>query len=216
MKINWHLSGSEIEQESFRKIEAEMGPHSFDPAEWRVVRRLIHTTADFSIAQDLLFLNNPVAAGREALRRGCFIFCDSNMVRSGLSLEKLRKVNPAYGPDMIRCHVADPEVAAAARVKGVCRSLASMDKIRPFLENAIILVGNAPLLLAGMARMIIEEKLRPSLVIGMPVGFVHVVEAKQMIMATDVPQIVLKGRRGGSALAVAALHGILEYMSEKT
>ncbi|MDD2708498.1 MAG: precorrin-8X methylmutase [Verrucomicrobiae bacterium] len=212
MKIDWNMPPEEIERESFRRIEAEMGPHPFSPAQWIIVRRLIHATADFSLAQDLHFGHSPIEAGLEALRRGAPIFCDSNMIRGGLSLPRLRRAFPGYKPDSIHCRVADPKVMAMARERRIARSLAALELSRNLLAGCILLVGNAPLVLAGAARMIQEENLRPALVIGMPVGFVHVVESKEMIMETSVPHIVLKGRRGGSPLAVATLHAILENL----
>lgn len=209
-QIGWSMTGHEVEAESFRQIEAEMGAHAFSPSERRVVRRMIHASADFSIADDIHFGGDPIEAASEAIGRAAPIFCDSNMVRGGISVARLQQCNPAFSRESIVCYVGDDDVARTAGKRRITRSLAALEKARPILDGAIVLVGNAPLALAGVARMIIEEQLRPALVIGMPVGFVHVVEAKEMIMETDIPQVVLKGRRGGSPLAVAALHGILE------
>jgi len=210
-EINWQMSGAEVEQESFRRIEAEMGPHAFTPQEWPVVRRLIHTTADFSIAKDIYFGHDPIQAAREAVRAGRPIYSDSNMIRSGISLARLSGICPGgYTRELLHCYIADADVAEQARVRGTTRALASLDKARPLLDGAIVLIGNAPLALAGLVRMMNEEGVRPALVIGMPVGFVHVLESKAMLMETTVPQLVIKGRRGGSPLAVAALHGMLE------
>lgn len=214
MIINWKMSGTEIEQESFRQIEEEMGSHSFSPTQWRVVRRMIHTVADFSIAGNVHFGAEPVAAGLEAMKAGAPIFCDSNMIRSGISVAKLKTFCSAYSRDSIHCHVGDEDVAEKAARTGMTRSLAALEKAKPILDGSIVLVGNAPLALAGVARAVEEEGIKPRLVIGMPVGFVHVVESKEMIMATDVPRIVLEGRRGGSPLAVAALHGIMESAAD--
>lgn len=210
MTIDWNMTGPEIEQESFRRIEEEIGAHDFPSAQWPVVRRLIHTSADFTIAENLHFAHNPIEAGLKALADVAPIYCDSNMIRSGLSLAKLQQQNRRYNRESIHCYVADPEVAEEASKRGVTRSLAALKKARPVLNGGIVLVGNAPLALAGIARMIARDGIRPRLVIGMPVGFVNVIEAKNMIMETGVPQIVLKGRRGGSPLSVAALHGIME------
>lgn len=214
MNIDWEMSGKEIEEKSFRIIEEEMGEHPFEIRQWRVVRRMIHTCTDLSIAGDILFANAPIEAGLAAMRDGAPIYSDSNMIRSGLSLAKLQSLNSAYSRESIHCYVSDPDVAKTAREKGITRSLAALGKAKGVLGEGIVLIGNAPLALAGIARMIKEENIRPRLVIGMPVGFVHVVESKEMIMAEDVPQIVLRGRRGGSPLAVAALHGIIESAQE--
>ena len=208
--IDWDLSGPEIEAASFRRIEEEMGPHTFSLPEWHVVRRMIHTCADFTIVEDVTFANDPIAAIHDAVKGRAPVYCDSNMIRSGVSLARLRNLNADYASDDVRCYVADPPVAEQARARGVARSLLAVEKARSWLAGAIVLIGNAPLALAALARMIEEDGIRPAAVIGLPVGFVHVLESKQMIMDTDVPQIVLRGRRGGSPLAVAALHGALE------
>lgn len=212
MSLRWHLDAAEIERESFRIIESECGTlaAALPPEHWRVARRLIHTTADTHIADSLVFRHDPVAAGLEALRRGAPIFCDSKMLRSGLSLEKLRRIRPDYGPERLLCHISDPDVAARAREEGLTRALCSAEKALPALAGGIVLIGNAPLALARIARAILEEGLRPALVVGMPVGFVNVVEAKELLAECPVPQIVLEGRRGGSATAVTTLHAIME------
>ncbi|MEI6148198.1 MAG: precorrin-2 C(20)-methyltransferase [bacterium] len=206
----WNLSPEAIEQESFRRIEAEVGPHPFKPAEWRVVRRLIHTSANFGLVPYIRFQGDPVAAGLAALRAGALIYCDSQMIRNGLSLARLQKINPAYSAARVVCRVDDPAVAEEARRRGQTRALVAVERSRPLLDGAIILIGNAPLALASIARLIETDNLRPALVIGMPVGFVNVIESKEMLMRLETPQIVLEGRMGGSPLAVAALHAITE------
>ncbi len=210
MNINWQMSGIEVERESFRQIEKEINPDNFVAEEWPIIRRLIHTTADFSIADNIYFGNNPIEAARNAIANGATIYSDSNMIRSGISIARLNSYGSGYTRESIQCYIADDDVAKAAKENGTTRALAALEKARPILNDAVILIGNAPLALAGIARMIMEENIKPSLVIGMPVGFVHVLESKEMIMQTDIPQVVLRGRRGGSPLAVAALHGMLE------
>ena len=211
MEIRWNLSGEEIERESFRTIEAECDLCAKLPApEWRVARRLIHTTADLRIADTLVFRNDAIASGLRALRAGAPIFCDSKMIRAGLSIERLRRLNPGYGPESLHCHISDPDVVARAKAEGRTRALCGAEKARPLLDGAIVLVGNAPLALARIARYALEEGVRPALVVGMPVGFVNVVESKQLLARCAVPQIVLEGRRGGSALAVTTLHAVME------
>ena len=215
MDIRWNLSGEEIERESFRVIEAEVDLHTKLPApEWRVARRLIHTTADLRIADTLVFRNNAIASGLRALRAGAPIVCDSKMIRAGLSIERLRKLNPGYSPESLLCYISDPDVIARAKAEGRTRALCSAEKARPLLDGAIVLIGNAPLALARIARYALEEGVRPALVIGMPVGFVNVVESKELLARCDMPQVVLEGRRGGSALAVTTLHAIMESDQE--
>lgn len=211
MEIRWNLSGEEIERESFLAIEAECDLHARLPLpQWRVARRLIHATADLRIADTLIFRHDAIASGLRALRAGSPIFCDSKMLRAGLSLERLRKLNPAYGPERLHCHISDPDVIARAGEEKRTRALCSAEKARPMLDGAIVLIGNAPLALARIARYVLEENMRPALVVGMPVGFVNVVESKDLLARCAVPQIVIEGRRGGSALAVTTLHAVME------
>ena len=125
-------------------------------------------------------------------------------------LPRLKRLNPGYGPESLHCHISDQDVIDRAKLEGHTRALCSAEKARPMLDGAIVLIGNAPLALARIARYALEEGVRPALVVGMPVGFVNVVESKQLLAQCDVPQIVLEGRRGGSALAVTTLHAVME------
>ncbi len=212
-RISWNLPGSAIEAESFRRIDAEVSPERrarFTEEEWHVARRLVHTTADFSILDLLRFHGDPIAAGRDALRSGALIYTDSNMIKSGLSVTRLKRWNSSYTREGIVCEVASKEVAELAAEKGITRALAAVELHRKELNGALFLCGNAPLALAGLIRMILEDGIRPALIIGMPVGFVNVLESKDLLQFVEVPFITLTGRRGGSPLAVAALHAIME------
>ncbi len=202
------MSGEAIEVLSLQTIEQEAPAHSFSPEEWQVVKRLIHTTADFDIAKQIKFSSDAIEAACRALRKGCSIFADSNMIRSGISLARLRQVCPDFGPESIRCHVADADVVAEARQAGLPRSIFAVRKERESIHGGIALFGNAPLALLELNRMIIEESIRPAFVIAMPVGFVHVTESKDEFMSLGIPFIAVMGRRGGSPLAVAALHAL--------
>ena len=202
------FNGEEIEARSFAVIDREAPEHPFNPAEWEVVRRMIHTVGDFSIIPDIRFSPGALEAAGSALREGRLIYCDSNMIRSGLSLARLRRVNPDYGPEKIVCYVADEAVARDSQDLGLPRSLLGLRKARPMLEGAIAVFGNAPIALLELNRMMVEEGLKPALVIGMPVGFVHVVESKQELVTLPVPFIALAGRRGGSPLAVSVIHAL--------
>ncbi len=215
MQIRWHLNAAEIEAESFRIIEEECSLHEDMPLEeWRVARRLIHTSADMHIVKELIFQHNAIASAKNALLSKAPIYCDSNMIKAGLSLARLQVVNPAYTKDDIHCYIADSDVSATAKKLGTTRALCSAEKARPILHGAIVLIGNAPLALARIARYILEENIRPALVIGMPVGFVNVTESKELLQSCSVPQIMLQGRRGGSALAVTTLHAIMEHFTD--
>lgn len=202
------ISGQGIEDRSFAQIDAEASAHSYSSDQWQVVRRLIHTTADFAMSDLTRFSADALASAREGLRAGGTIYADSNMIRSGLSIPRLKKLNSSYERESILCHVADEDVAEEARQTGLPRSFFAMRKAGKKLDGGIVLIGNAPVALLELNRMAREENIRPALVIGMPVGFVHVLESKEELMASDLPYIVLDGRRGGSPLAVAALHAI--------
>jgi precorrin isomerase len=202
------ISGQQIEDRSFAAIDAEAPEHNYTADEWQVVRRLIHTTADFAMCELVKFSPQAISAAEEALRKGAPIYADSNMIRSGLSVARLQKLNSDYQRESILCHVADEDIAAEAKQTGLPRSLFAIRKAGKKLDGAIVLIGNAPVALLELNRMAVEEGIRPALVIGMPVGFVHVLESKEELMTTGIPYVILTGRRGGSPLAVATLHAL--------
>ncbi len=202
------MSGDDIERKSFEIIEREVDQKQFPAKEWEIIRRIVHTTADCEIAQDVFFSRNAVEAGIRALLKPSRIYVDSNMIRSGISLSRLKSVNPSYSSDSIYCHVADADVADAARADGLPRSLHAMRKALTMVDGAIVAIGNAPVALMELNRMIMEGAANPALVIGMPVGFVHVVESKNELMKLPVEYITIRGRRGGSPLAVSVIHAL--------
>lgn len=201
-------SGAEIEDCSLEIIDREAPSHRFAPEEWQVVRRMIHTTGDFGIMDLVRFSPGVIDAAVRSLRRGLPIYVDSSMIKAGLSLERLKAACPAYSKENICCHIADADVADAACSAGLPRSLFALRKARPILDGGIAVFGNAPVALLELNRMIIEEGIRPSIVVAVPVGFVHVVESKLELMELDVPCIILEGRRGGSPLAVSIVHAL--------
>lgn len=212
-QITWNRDGSGIESESFRRIEEEVAPAMrarFTNSEWRVARRLVHTTADFSILPDLEFSGNPSEAGLAALRRGALIYSDSDMIRSGISVPKLKKFHPEYERESILCPITEPAVATLANERGITRALAAVELYAERLNGAIFLCGNAPLALAGVIRLAVERGITPALIVGMPVGFVNVVESKKLLDCVTIPFVRINGRRGGSPLAVATLHAMME------
>jgi precorrin-8X/cobalt-precorrin-8 methylmutase len=202
------MSGPEIEARSMEIIDREAPAHPFRPDEWQVVRRMIHTVGDFGIIEAVRFSPDAVAAGIRALQGCRSIFTDANMIRTGISLARLRGVCGFYRRESVICHVADEDVARKARRSGLPRSLHAVQKAKPLLDGAIAVIGNAPVALMEISRMIIEEGLRPSLVVALPVGFVHVVESKEELMSLPVPFIATAGRRGGSPLAVSVIHAL--------
>jgi precorrin isomerase len=202
------MSGEAIEARSFEIIDREARSDGFTREQWEIVRRMLHTTADFELIESVKFSDDAVDAAAQALCAGRPIFADSNMIRSGISLARLREACLDYGPESISCYVADPDVVAKARETGLPRSLFAVRKALPFLDGGISVFGNAPVALMELSRLIIEEGIRPALVIAMPVGFVHVVESKEELMSLHVPYVAVAGRRGGSPLAVSTLHAL--------
>jgi len=208
------MDGNAIEERSLALIDEEVPPHHYTSDEWAVVRRMIHTTADFSMIELVCFSPDAIDGARLALNAGAPIFADSNMIRAGLSQARLQRVNSQYSPAALHCHVADDDVAQLAKSGHLPRSIFAVRKARKMLDGGIALFGNAPVALMELNRMIKEDGVRPALVIAMPVGFVHVIESKDELMSLDVPWIAIPGRRGGSTLAVAALHALC-ILSEK-
>jgi precorrin-8X/cobalt-precorrin-8 methylmutase len=198
----------EIERRSFAIIDAEVGPHGYDDRQWPVVRRIIHTTADFDFAATTCFSPGAIADGIAALRRGERVLCDTNMVLAGVNKARLA----AFGSDIV-CHVADPEIARGAREQGVTRSKLAMR--RGVLEGCgIFLVGNAPTALFELLELARSGAAHPSLVVGVPVGFVGAAESKEALLATNLPFITCRGRKGGSAIAAAILNALLLLAEE--
>ncbi|PLX83739.1 MAG: precorrin-8X methylmutase [Desulfuromonas sp.] len=197
------LDPHEIESRSFEIIDAEVGPHDYDRRQWPVVRRVIHTTADFDFAAITRFSGGAVEAGIEALRGGARILCDTNMVRAGVNKASLA----ALGGE-IDCHVADPGVAAAARAEGITRSIVAT---RKGVDEGcrVFLIGNAPTALFELLRLAEAGRVSPALVVGVPVGFVGAEESKEALLASGLPFITCRGRKGGSAIAAAILNALM-------
>ncbi|MFZ2447161.1 MAG: precorrin-8X methylmutase [Syntrophobacteraceae bacterium] len=200
------MAGRRIEEESFRIIDEEMGEHGFAPDEWRILRRVIHTTGDFDYAQRIRFSAGALSRGIEALRAGACIYADTRMVRAGLAPWRLEW----FGNEVVTPaeNAASQEVAAKT---GVTRTQAAFRGCAGSLDGAVIAVGNAPTALQEIVRMIGEEGVRPALVIGVPVGFVQAEESKSALwQLTNQPSITVLGRKGGSSVAVAIVHALLE------
>ncbi len=200
------LPPAEIERRSFEIIEQEL-PHPLDPLQAPVIKRVIHTTADFSYVDSLCFSQGVIESARQAIREGCSIITDTNMVKAGINGERLS----VYG-GKVHCFMADEDVAVQARARGITRAAVSMEKSAIMGENYIYAIGNAPTALFRLYDLIAEEKVFPRLIIGVPVGFVHVVEAKELIMQAKVPYIVARGRKGGSNVAAAICNALLYGM----
>lgn len=208
-----HLRPEEIEAESFRIIDAEAGAHLWSPAEWPVVRRVVHTSADFEYVRTMAFSPDAVKLGMEALRRGRGIVTDTTMALAGISKQRLAR----FGCPL-SCFVADPQVAQSAGEQGITRSILAMRRGASDSANGIFVVGNAPTALFELLRLIREEGVRPDLVIGLPVGFVGAVESKEELLKVapefGIPFITSRGRKGGSNVAAAVVNA-LQIMAER-
>ena len=203
--------GRSIEDGSFAIIDQEAGPHDFSPAQWQVVRRVIHATADFEFMSLMRFGGvDAIAAGVRALRAGCPLLVDVRIIAAGLNEERLR----AYGC-AVHSYISDPDVIATASAN-TTRAIESMRKAHRLgtLDGAVVAIGNAPTALLEIVRLVREEGARPALVIAVPVGFVSAAESKEAILDVDVPAIVARGRKGGSPIAVAIIHALLLLSTE--
>ncbi|HIR88605.1 MAG TPA: precorrin-8X methylmutase [Candidatus Fimimorpha faecalis] len=203
------LSPQEIELLSFEIIERELG-HELDPVLKPIIKRVIHTTADFSYVDTLTFSEHAVEKAIEALKNGASIVTDTNMAKAGINKNKLSELG-----GQVYCFMADEDVALEAKRRGITRAAVSMEKAAKMDQNVIFAIGNAPTALMRLYELIQEEKIKPELIIGVPVGFVHVVEAKELILKTEVPFIVARGRKGGSNVAAAICNALL-YQIKKT
>lgn len=199
----------EIEARSMELIRAELGPHSFTPAQLPLALRVIHATADFSFKESLYFSPGSVESGLAALGAGATLVTDTNMALAGISKPSLK----ALGCRAL-CFMADPEVAQAARSRGVTRAAVSMEKAAALPGPLILALGNAPTALIRLCELMEQdETFRPALILGVPVGFVNVVESKELLEETcrrlGVPCILARGRKGGSTVAAALCNALL-------
>jgi precorrin-8X/cobalt-precorrin-8 methylmutase len=209
-----HLKPEEIEAESFRIIDGEVGPHPWSPAEWQVVRRVIHTSADFDYVRTLVVAPEAVGRGVAALKAGRGLVTDTTMALAGIAKPRLAR----FG-GRVSCFVADPAVAAAALEQGLTRSILAMRQGTSDPANGIFVIGNAPTALFELLRQVREEGLRPELIVGLPVGFVGAAESKEELVrvATEfsIPFITNRGRKGGSNVAAAVINALLILAEEQ-
>lgn len=200
----------EIEQLSFQIIDSEAGDHGFSTDQWPVVRRMIHTSADFEWQQMIRFHPRAIAAGVAAIRSGCAIITDTNMARVGIRQRDLVRFGCT-----VKCYMTDDRVAETAARKGITRAKAAVDVAVPKLSNGIYVVGNAPTALLRLIELMDHEKARPALVVGLPVGFVNAAESKALLLERDVPHITNVGRKGGSNLAAATINALIILAGEE-
>lgn len=196
----------DIEKRSFAIITEELG-YELPEDKAPIIKRCIHTSADFDYAQNLMFSDDVVEKALKALKNGACIVTDTQMAKAGINKKALQK----FGGE-VYCFMSDEEVAEIARKNGTTRATASMDKAAALQKQLIFAIGNAPTALVRLYELIEDGKLQPELIIGVPVGFVNVVQSKELIMQADVPYIVAKGRKGGSNIAACICNALL-YMA---
>jgi precorrin-8X/cobalt-precorrin-8 methylmutase len=199
----YNRDGAEIYRNSFAIIRAESDLSRFKPNEERVAVRIIHACGMVDVADDVLMSSTFAASASEALLRGAPILCDAKMVAHGITRSRLPRNNSVI------CTLDDPTVANLAAEIGNTRSAAALELWRPHLEGAVVAIGNAPTSLFRLLEMLDEGVKAPAAIIGVPVGFVGASESKQALAAqTRVPYLIVRGRRGGSAMAAAAINAL--------
>lgn len=201
-----NIKPEEIEKKSFEIISYELNSNNIilEPENEMIIKRAIHTTADFDYAKTMKFSKDAVLIAKELIKDGAHIVTDTNMTLSGINKKEVAKYGGA-----VHCFMADEDVAKEASMRGVTRATVSMERAAKLGVKTIFAVGNAPTALISLYDMIINNSYRPDFVIGVPVGFVNVVYAKELIMNTDIPYIVNEGRKGGSNVAAAICNAIL-------
>lgn len=198
-----HYLPHEIEKRSFAIIEEELGSMEMEPELAPIIKRVIHTSADFDYLEKLCFSEKVVSYAIAALKKGACIVTDTQMAKAGIN----KKALEALGGEAF-CFIADEDVAKEAIRKGTTRAQISMEKAAQMGRPIIFAIGNAPTALIKLYDLI-QEGFKPELIIGVPVGFVNVVESKELIMETDIPYIVARGRKGGSNIAAAICNALL-------
>ena len=197
------MKPNDIEKLSFQIIETEAGEHSFTPEEWAIVRRMIHTSADFEYMQSVRFHPQAIAAGIESIRSGKTIVTDTRMAQSGI-----RKKEIDHFGGRVDCLISDAEVTRIAGQTGTTRAQAAVDAAAGEMEGGIYVIGNAPTALLRLIELVRSGKARPALIIGLPVGFVNAAESKAELVELDYPCISNVGRKGGSNVAASVVNAL--------
>lgn len=199
------LQPDEIERESMKIIQESIGTYSGPPENLSVIKRVIHASADFDFFHTLTFSHNAVNLAREALRKGTNIITDTLMLSSGIS----KPITSRYGNKII-CSSSDEAIKTEAKTRNITRAMVNIEHAVKLYPNAIYAIGNAPTALIRLCELIHEGKAKPALVIGVPVGFVNVIEAKEMLSELeDIPRIIAMGNKGGSTVACAIVNALL-------
>lgn len=205
-----YVEPKDIEARSMELITQELGDVKLDPVEAPVIKRVIHTTADFDYVKNLHFTKGVVDLFRDAIRQGTDIVTDTQMARAGINKKRLAQ----YG-GTVHCFMSDPDVAEEAKKRHITRAEVSMEKAAKLPRPVIFAIGNAPTALIRLHELMGAHEISPVGIIGVPVGFVNVVEAKELILSDPVPSIVARGRKGGSNVAAAIVNAILYGIREK-
>lgn len=200
----------DIEKRSFEIISQELG-RELDPEQELIIKRCIHTSADFDYAENLKFSENAVQKAIEAIKKGAVIVTDTQMAKSGINKRALAR----YGGEVL-CFMTDKDVAEQAKANGTTRATACIDKAAKLEKPVIFVIGNAPTALVRIYELIGEGKLKPELIVGVPVGFVNVVQSKELILSLkETPYIVARGRKGGSNIAACIINALLYKINDK-
>ena len=200
----------DIERRSFEIITEELGDTQLIPGTEPIVKRCIHTSADFDYAKNLVFSKNAVQKALDAIRQGASIVTDTQMGKSGINKKRLAK----YGGEVF-CFMSDEDVAAQAKANGTTRAVASMEKAAKLNKKLIYAIGNAPTALIHLYEQVEKGIIDPELIIGVPVGFVNVVQSKELILKLeDTPYIIARGRKGGSNIAACICNALIYMLDE--
>ncbi|MDR2698646.1 MAG: precorrin-8X methylmutase [Candidatus Methanoplasma sp.] len=200
------LKPEDIEKRSMEIITSELGGRTWPEPKFSIIKRCIHTSADFDYADNLIFSENAELIGIEAIRKGATIVTDTKMAASGINRNRLE----SYGGS-VRCFISDEDVITEAKSRNCTRATVSMERAAAIKGPLIVACGNAPTALIALYDLVKTGKIRPDLIIGVPVGFVNVVESKEMITELGVPYIVARGRKGGSNIAAAICNAMIYY-----
>ena len=204
--------GQSIEDESMRIIENEIGTHPYNEQEWPIVRRVIHSTADFDFARDnkIIFHKDAVQSGLDGLKNGCSIIVDVNGI-----IGLMNKQNPKDFGNNVICNISEPSLMEEAKKQGKTRAEMSMRVAKEAMNGGIVIIGNAPTALLEVMKMVREGITKPALVIGIPVGFVSAVESKEELAQMDIPFITNQGRKGGSPCASAIVNALYKLLRQE-
>ncbi|MDR0523064.1 MAG: precorrin-8X methylmutase [Candidatus Methanoplasma sp.] len=196
----------EIEKRSMEIIASELGGRTWEEPRFSIIKRCIHTSADFEYADSLAFSDDAENIGVRLLRGGAHIVTDTKMAAAGINKNRLK----SFGGE-VHCYISDDDVIEEARRRGVTRAAVAMEKASALEGDVVYAIGNAPTALFSLCDLVRSGRARPSLVIGAPVGFVNIIESKEEIMKLGLPYIVARGRKGGSNIAATICNAMLYY-----